>query len=96
MPPIIFNVIQEFVLSTLRTADCGIEGLSGNRRKDLQYTDDICLVTKDIDEMKLMTEIVVAEASRVRLKINARNIEIVKIKNSDKFTYLCCEIMKNL
>ena len=29
--------------------------------KDLEYADDICLFAKDMDEMKLMTELVLEE-----------------------------------
>ena len=77
------------------------------RVKDLDYTDDICLFAKDIGEMKMMTELVVAEASKVGLKINTRKTEIMRIRSSDnqrvtiddtdlkevkKFTYLGCEV----
>ena len=73
----------------------------------MDYTDDVCLFAKDIEEMKMMTELVVAEANKVGLKINTRKTEIMRIRSSgnqrviiddtdlkevEKFTYLGCEI----
>ena len=70
-------------MSKLDTIDGGIEWLDGKRLKDLDYADDICLFAKDIGEMKMMTELVVAEASKVGLKINTRKTEIMRIRSSD-------------
>ena len=54
----------------------------GKRLKDLDYADDVCLFAKDIEEMKMMTELVVAEANKVGLKINTRKTEIMRIRSS--------------
>ena len=67
----------------LNNIDGSIEWLGGKRLKDLDYVVDICLFAKDIEEMKMMTEIVVAEASKVRLKINTRKTEIMRIHSYD-------------
>ena len=62
--------------------DGGIEWPGGKRLKDLDYADDVCLFAKDIEEMKMMTELVVAEANKVGLKINTRKTEIMRIRSS--------------
>ena len=38
---ILFNVVLDFVLSNLRTTDCGIEWVCGERLKNLDFADDI-------------------------------------------------------
>ena len=50
--------------------------IGGKRLKDLDHTDDLCLFAKDSDKIKLITELVGAEASFVGLKINTRKNNI--------------------
>ena len=66
-------------MTKLGTVDGGIDSIGGKRLKDLDYAGEICLFAKDIDSMKAMKKIVVAEASKVGLKINTKETEIMKI-----------------
>ena len=110
LSPVLFNIVLDFVMAKLRTIDGGIEWVDGKLLKDLDYADDICLLARDMDAMKQMTELVVGEADKVGLKINTRKTEIMKIRSSDnqrviidntelkeveKFTYLGCEIRQD-
>ena len=110
LSPIIFNVVLEFVLSKLSNIDGGIEWVGSKRLRDLDYADDICLLADNMNAMKIMTDLVVEEASKVGLKVNTRKTEVMKMRSSgtqrikidntdinevDKFTYLGCEISRD-
>ena len=65
------GVIQKDSLSPIilsptevRTTVSGNEWVGGKRPKNLQHADDICLLEKNTDKIKMMTVLVVAEASR--------------------------------
>ena len=103
---VLFNIVLCFVMSKLNAIDGGIERPSGNRLKDLDYVDNIYLFAKKKQEMKMMTELVIAEANTLGLKINIRKARIMRIRSSDnqcviiddtdleeveKITYLGCE-----
>ena len=77
---ILFNLVLDYVMTKLGTVDGEINWITGKRLKDLDYVDDICLFAKDKDSLKAMTEIFVAEARKIGLKINTRKTEIKKIR----------------
>ena len=108
--PVIFNIVLDFLMAKLRTKYRTIECVDVELLKDLDYADDTCLLARDMDAMRQMTELVVGEADKVGLKINTRKTEIMKIRSSDnqrviidntelkeveKFTYLGCEIRQD-
>ena len=49
----------------------------------MDYADYVCLFSKDREEMKMMTELVVADVNKVGLKMNTRKSEIMRIRSSD-------------
>ena len=101
LSPILFNVVLQFVLSSLKNIDYDLVSLGCKLLKDLDYADVIYLFTKDINEVKFMTEFFVAEASQLILtklmKNRKTDTRCIKIDNPDlrgveKFKYLDCEI----
>ena len=80
------------------------------RLRDLDYTDDICLLAGNMNAMKIMTDLLVEEASKIGLKVNIRKTVVMKMRSSgtqrikigstdineiDKFSYLRCEISRD-
>ena len=64
----LFNIVLGFTMTKLNIIDDCIEWPGGKRIKDLAYTCDVCLFAKDIEEMKMMTKLVVVETSRWDLR----------------------------
>ena len=79
MSPIIFNIVLDFVLSKLSTIDVVFEWVGGKLLKNIDFADDNFLFLSYIEELKLMTELVVEETSKVGLIISIWKTEIMKL-----------------
>jgi len=68
LSPLLFNVTLDYVTSTVSTNSAGVKwGLCGNLT-DLDYADDICLLTHSTRTMQIMLKRLENEASKMGLK----------------------------
>ena len=110
LSPLLFNIVLDYVMKKTEAAGNGINWNAGRKLRDLDYADDICLLSSDIGDMRQMTEALVSEASKVGLRVNTRKTEIMKsrieengaveiegnaMREVEKFVYLGCEIRKD-
>ena len=55
----------------------------GGRLRDLDYADDISLISDGTDSMKTMTEALSVETGKIGLEINVNRTKIMKVKTDD-------------
>ena len=110
LSPFLFNVVLDWVMRRVENLDGGLSWLQGSFLKDLDYADDICLISSSVENLSDLTNNLVQEAQKVGLKINvsksktmrlqmndvaAVEVEGRNLEDVDCFTYLGSEIKKD-
>ncbi|KAI5707898.1 hypothetical protein M8J77_012165 [Diaphorina citri] len=80
LSPIIFNIALEQALEEVNKLDKGIH--IGKKINILAFADDIVIITETIEDLKLLTKVLLEETSKVGLKINETKTKAIHLKRN--------------
>lgn len=84
LSPLLFILAIDYVMKkTLEGANYGLQWKLNYRLSDLDYADDIVLMSSTTAEMQEMLDKLVLEGGKVGLVINKRKTELMKIQSGD-------------
>lgn len=103
LSPLLFNIMLDSVLTKATENVRGIRWTLTSHLTDLDYADDICLITQSFTDMKILLSALTSAATETGLKINTNKtksmsinstsntrftIGNIDIENVNEFTYL--------
>ena len=83
LSPVIFIVVVDWIMKRVISDEDGIKWLGKDRVADLEYADDIALLSEDASSMNRMTEKLAQEASKVGLEINKRKTKVMAVQPTE-------------
>ena len=83
LSPIIFIIVVDWIMKRVIGDEDGIEWLGSDRVADLDYADDIALMSEDVRSMNRMTEKLAQEASKVGLVMNRRKTKVMAVQPTE-------------
>ena len=84
LSPLLFNVTLDYVMSKVSRESEGIRWGIWSKLTDLDYADDICLLTHSTQTMQKMLERLGKESKKVGLKINVQKTKEMRIAVTNK------------
>src|SRR5699024_3319374 len=79
LSPTLFNIALDYVMEKVCRGRGGITWGLTRRLEDLDYADDICLLSHNIQDARRKIEILRGEAAKVGLKINIKKTKEIRI-----------------
>ena len=84
LSPLLFLVAIDWIMRQATEGKCtGIEWMNGEELEDLDYADDLALITDDIDKMKIKTKRVGRAAKKIGLKISTKKTKTLRIHTEE-------------
>ena len=84
LSPLLFiTVLDEVLQKTNEECSEGIQWTPFEKLSDLDYADDICLMTHSLQGVKNKLEVLAANASRKRLNINFKKTKLLRVQTTD-------------
>ena len=84
LSPLLFNVTLDYVMSKVSKESEGIRWGIWGKLTDLDYADDICLLTHSTRTMQKMLERLGKESAKAGLKINVKKTKEMRIDLTNK------------
>ncbi len=84
LSPLLFiTVLDEVLQKTNEECSEGIQWTPFEKLSDLDYADDICLMTHSLQDVKNKLEVLAANASRIGLNINFKKTKLLRVQTTD-------------
>lgn len=89
LSPLLFNVVIDSVMRNATIEPRGITWSLNKRLEDLDYADDICLLSQNFADIEAKLKVVESEAAKCGLKININKTKVMRINTkSDRKLYI--------
>lgn len=90
LSPLLFNIVLDLVLAQSIAIDGGINLGLTSKLNDLDYADDICLISHNFSDMQQTLALISANAGEVGLKLNTTKTKSLRLNtaNTHQFSLL--------
>ena len=108
LSPILFNLVVDWIMKKIdANVHGGVTWTNNTTIRDVEYADDVCLVSQTMEHMSAMTDSLHDEAKKIGLEINRNKSKAMKariddnahiivdgeeLEEVDHFTYLGSEL----
>ena len=84
LSPLLFNIVIDYIMGKLQQVKGDLQWTTANILKELAYTDDICLLGEDFDNIIALTDTLNAEAKKLGLNTNTHKTKTMKLMTIDE------------
>lgn len=93
LSPLLFNIVLDNIMNKATREERGISWGFHRRLEDLDYADDICLLSHNYNDMAAKITAVQKEAEKAGMKINIAKTKVMRINSSNNRTFSINDIV---
>jgi hypothetical protein len=77
LSPVLFTIVMDWIMKKSTKTPCGIQWTMSTRLEDLDFADDICLISQRESDMKDKLKNLIYYAGQIGLKINVGKTKLI-------------------